>query len=37
MPEFKELGGLAIAYTVAALKTGTQMVWVHRPTPTKEC
>ena len=32
MPMFKELHGLAIAYTVTAFETDRWMVWVHRPT-----
>lgn len=31
MPMYKELHGLAIAYTVTAFETGKWMVWVHRP------
>ena len=33
MPMFKELNGLAIAYTVTAFETDRWMVWVHRPSP----
>jgi len=36
MPMFKELHGLAIAYTVTAFETDKWMVWVHRPNPTEE-
>jgi hypothetical protein len=36
MPMFKELRGLAIAYTVTAFETNEWMVWVHRPHPTDE-
>ena len=36
MPMFKELHGLAIAYTVTAFETDRWMVWVHRPNPTEE-
>jgi hypothetical protein len=36
MPMFRELHGLAIAYTVTAFETDTWMVWVHRPTPAEE-
>jgi hypothetical protein len=35
MPMFKEMGGLAIAYTVTAFETNEWMVWVHRPHPTE--
>jgi hypothetical protein len=35
MPMFKDLGGLAIAYTVTAFETNEWMVWVHRPRPTE--
>ena len=35
MPMFKDMGGLAIAYTVTAFETGAWMVWVHRPQPTE--
>jgi hypothetical protein len=34
MPMFKELRGLAIAYTVTAFESPSWMVWVHRPSPT---
>ena len=34
MPMFRELHGLAIAYTVTALETNRWMVWVHRPAVT---
>jgi hypothetical protein len=33
MPMFKELRGLAIAYTVTALETARWMIWTHRPQP----
>jgi hypothetical protein len=36
MPMFKELHGLAIAYTVTAFETDKWMVWVHRPNPSEE-
>lgn len=36
MPMFKELHGLAIAYTVTAFETNSWMVWVHRPKATDE-
>jgi hypothetical protein len=36
MPMFKELHGLAIAYTVTAFETNEWMVWVHRPQPTEK-
>jgi hypothetical protein len=36
MPMFKELHGLAIAYTVTAFEKDEWMVWVHRPTPTEK-
>jgi hypothetical protein len=36
MPMFKELHGLAIAYTVTAFETDKWMVWVHRPQPDEE-
>ena len=36
MPMFKELRGLAIAYTVTAFETGAWMVWVHRPRATED-
>ena len=35
MPMFKDVGGLAIAYTVTAFETNEWMVWVHRPHPTE--
>jgi hypothetical protein len=35
MPMFKDMGGLAIAYTVTAFETNEWMVWVHRPQPTE--
>jgi hypothetical protein len=35
MPMFKELHGLAIAYTVTAFESNEWMVWVHRPQPTE--
>ncbi len=35
MPMFKELQGLAIAYTVTAFETNEWMVWVHRPSATE--
>ncbi len=36
MPMFKEMRGLAIAYTVTAFETDEWMVWVHRPNPTEK-
>lgn len=36
MPMFKELQGLAIAYTVTDFETDKWMVWVHRPRPTEK-
>ena len=36
MPMYKELNGLAIAYTVTAFETDRSMVWVHRPSPTEK-
>ncbi len=36
MPMFKELHGLAIAYTVAAFETNQWMVWIHRPQASEE-
>ncbi len=36
MPMFKELQGLAIAYTVTAFETNSWMVWVHRPNATEQ-
>jgi hypothetical protein len=33
MPMYKEVGGLAIAYTVTAFETNEWMIWVHRPRP----
>ena len=36
MPMYKELHGLAIAYTVTAFEKDEWMVWVHRPTPAEE-
>ena len=36
MPMYKELHGLAIAYTVTAFETPNWMVWVHRPQATEE-
>ena len=36
MPMFKELHGLAIAYTVTDFETNSWMVWVHRPQATEE-
>jgi hypothetical protein len=36
MPMCKEVGGLAIAYTVTAFETNEWMVWVHRPQPTEK-
>ena len=35
MPMFKELHGLAIAYTVTAFEKNAWMVWVHRPIATE--
>lgn len=35
MPMFKELRGLAIAYTVTAFEVDRWMVWVHRPHQTE--
>jgi hypothetical protein len=36
MPMYKELQGLAIAYTVTAFETDKWMVWVHRPQATEK-
>ena len=36
MPMYKELNGLAIAYTVTAFAPDRWMVWVHRPSPAEE-
>jgi hypothetical protein len=36
MPMFKELRGLAIAYTVTAFEIDQWMVWVRRPHPTEK-
>ena len=36
MPMFKEVHGLAIAYTVTAFETNRWMTWVHRPQATEE-
>lgn len=35
MPMYKEVHGLAIAYTVTAFEANEWMVWVHRPHPTE--
>jgi hypothetical protein len=36
MTMYKELHGLAIAYTVIAFETAGWMVWFHRPKATEE-